>query len=182
MQILNTSINDVKLIKPTVFSDNRGFFLESFRHDWFKNNICDVNFVQDNHSKSSRGILRGLHYQINNPQGKLVRVTSGKVYDVAVDMRKSSSTFGLSFGTYLSSENHYQLWVPPGFAHGFYVLSETAEFVYKCTEYYSPDSERTIIWNDNHINIEWPLINNKDPNLSKKDQEGILFENAEYFD
>lgn len=182
MQILNTSINDVKLIKPTLFSDKRGFFFETFRHDWFKNNICDVNFVQDNHSKSTKGILRGLHYQINNPQGKLVRVTSGEVFDVAVDMRKSSSTFGLSFGTYLSSKNHHQLWVPPGFAHGFYVLSETAEFVYKCTDYYSPDSERTIIWNDNHINIEWPLINNTQPNLSKKDQEGVLFKNAEYFD
>jgi dTDP-4-dehydrorhamnose 3,5-epimerase len=182
MQVLETSINDVKLIKPTLYGDKRGFFFETFRHDWFKNNVCDVTFIQDNHSKSSRGILRGLHYQINNPQGKLVRVISGEVYDVAVDMRRSSSTFGQSFGTYLSSSNHHQLWVPAGFAHGFYVLSEFAEFVYKCTDYYSPDFERTLIWSDEHINVEWPLLNNTSPNLSNKDQKGVLFKNAEYFE
>lgn len=182
MEVLSTTINDVKLLKPKLFGDDRGFFFETYRQDWFEHNVCNVKFVQDNHSKSTKGILRGLHYQINNPQGKLVRVILGEVYDVAVDMRKSSTTFGQSFGAYLSSSNHHQLWVPPGFAHGFYVLSEVAEFVYKCTDYYFPELERTLIWNDEHINIQWPLSDNISPNLSIKDQDGMLFKDADYFE
>ena len=181
MKVINTSIKDVKLIQPEVFGDERGFFFETFREDWFRKNIADVSFIQDNHSKSSHGILRGLHYQIKQPQGKLVRVISGEVFDVAVDLRKSSNTFGKFFGTNLSSENKLQLWIPEGFAHGFYVISESAEFSYKCTNYYAPDYERSLKWNDDHININWPLVNNEQPSLSKKDMDGLPFFKLDYF-
>lgn len=181
MKCVDKNIPDVKVIEPKVFGDERGFFLETFRNDWFKENVADVTFIQDNHSKSSHGILRGLHYQLKNTQGKLVRVTSGEVYDVAVDMRKSSPTYGQHVGVVLSGENKRQLWVPEGFAHGFYVMSESAEFVYKCTDYYSPEHEVSLLWNDPALNIEWPLVDGKFPSLSAKDEVGFLFENAPCF-
>ncbi len=181
MKVLDTSIPDVKIIESQVFGDERGFFLESFRDSWFRENVADVTFVQDNHSKSSHGILRGLHYQIQQAQGKLVRVTSGEVYDVAVDMRKNSPTFGKSFGCLLSAENKCQLWVPAGFAHGFYVMSKTAEFVYKCTDYYAPQFEKSLLWNDPELAIDWPLVNARPPQLSAKDQAGLNFKDCEYF-
>lgn len=181
MKISNTTIPEVKIIEPKVFGDERGFFLETFREDWFKENIADVNFVQDNHSKSQHGILRGLHYQMEHTQGKLVRVTQGEVFDVAVDMRKSSPTYGQWFGTLLSAENKRQLWVPAGFAHGFYVTSESAEFVYKCTDYYYPQSEVSLCWNDEQLNINWPLIDGKPPLLSDKDADGLPFNKAPTF-
>ncbi len=178
MQVIDTNIPDVKIIKPKVFGDERGFFLETFRIDWFKANVADVTFVQDNHSKSSHGILRGLHYQLTQTQGKLVRVTSGEVYDVAVDMRKSSPTFGQHLGVVLSGDNKKQLWVPAGFAHGFYVMSESAEFVYKCTDYYAPEHEVSLLWNDPALAIQWPLVDDVIPNLSVKDEVGLSFEHA----
>lgn len=156
--------------------------METFRDDDFKKNVSDLSFVQDNHSKSTQGILRGLHYQIKQPQGKLVRVISGKVFDVAVDLRNSSPTFGKWVGIMLSAENKLMFWVPPGFAHGFYVISPEAEFVYKCTDYYAPEYERSIKWNDPSINIQWPIIPGIIPLLSKKDENGIFFENAEVFE
>ena len=182
MQVLETTIPDVKILEPNVFGDERGFFLETFRADWFKQHVADVEFVQDNHSKSSQGILRGLHYQINQPQGKLVRVVAGEVYDVAVDMRKSSETFGQAVGVLLSAENKRQLWVPEGFAHGFYVTSDAAEFVYKCSDYYAPQYERSLLWNDERLKIDWPLVGGKQPVLSEKDLDGSPFHNAEYFE
>lgn len=157
MEVIATAIPDLLLFKPKVFGDERGFFLETFRESWFSERDIPVKFVQDNHSSSSRGVLRGLHYQIHNPQGKLVRVTVGEVYDVAVDLRKSSPTFGKSVGVYLSAENKHIFWMPPGFAHGFLVLSERAEFNYKCTEYYAPEHERSLLWNDPALKIDWPL-------------------------
>ncbi len=182
MNIIETSITDVKIIEPKVFGDDRGFFLETFRDDWFKENVADVAFVQDNHSKSSQGILRGMHYQLEQTQGKLVRVTSGEVYDVAIDMRKNSPSFGQWFGVLLSAENKRQLWVPAGFAHGFYVTSESAEFVYKCTDYYAPEHEVSVKWNDPKLNIDWPIIENTSPSLSIKDDNGLLFDDAPTFE
>jgi dTDP-4-dehydrorhamnose 3,5-epimerase len=181
VQVIDTTIPDVKIIEPKVFGDERGFFLETFRVDWFKTNVADVTFMQDNHSKSSHGILRGLHYQLTQTQGKLVRVTSGEVYDVAVDMRKSSPTFGQHVGVVLSGDNKKQLWVPEGFAHGFYVMSESAEFVYKCTNYYAPEHEVSLLWNDVALAIEWPLVDGVIPSLSAKDKVGLSFEHAPYF-
>jgi len=181
VKIIETSIPDVKIIEPKVFGDERGFFLETFRDDWFKENVADVIFVQDNHSKSSQGILRGMHYQLENTQGKLVRVTSGEVYDVAIDMRKNSPSFGQWFGTLLSATNKHQLWVPAGFAHGFYVTTETAEFVYKCTDYYAPEHEVSIKWNDPSLNINWPILAQTKPSLSAKDELGLLFDDAPTF-
>ena len=181
MKVVETNIPDVKVIEPRVFGDERGFFLESFRDDWFRQHCADVTFVQDNHSKSSQGILRGLHYQLNQTQGKLVRVTQGEVFDVAVDMRKSSPTFGQWMGLYLSATNNKQLWVPAGFAHGFYVTSSSAEFVYKCTDYYHPESEISINYNDADLSIDWPLVDGKDPSLSGKDNNGINFKDAPSF-
>jgi len=178
---IETAIPDVKIIEPNVFGDERGFFMETFRIDLFNKHCTQRTFVQDNHSKSSHGILRGLHYQRKNTQGKLVRVTSGEVYDVAVDMRKSSSTFGQHIGIVLSGENKRQLWVPEGFAHGFYVMSESAEFVYKCTEYYAPEHEVSLLWNDPALNIQWPLVDGKLPSLSVKDEVGLLFKDAPSF-
>jgi dTDP-4-dehydrorhamnose 3,5-epimerase len=170
-----TKIADVILLEPKVFGDARGFFFESFNHQVFEQATgVKTQFVQDNHSKSARGVLRGLHYQTENAQGKLVRVTQGEVFDVAVDIRKGSPTFGKWVGEILSAENKRQLWVPAGLAHGFVVLSETAEFLYKTTEYYAPAHERCIAWDDPTLAIDWPL-NGMVPQLSKKDLEGAQF-------
>ena len=181
MKVIETEIKDVKIIEPTVFGDDRGFFMETYRASDFSVHCTEKSFVQDNHSKSKQGILRGLHYQTKQTQGKLVRVISGEVYDVAVDMRKSSSTYGAHIGVILSAENKRQLWVPEGFAHGFYVISEYAEFVYKCTDYYDPDSEVSVLWNDSDLKINWPLINNQMPILSAKDLKGVPFHQAPAF-
>jgi len=181
MEYTQLNIPDIILIQPRVFGDHRGFFMETFRDDEFRKNVTDVTFIQDNYSKSTQRILRGLHYQIKQPQGKLVRVISGEVFDVAVDIRKSSPFFGKWTGETLSAENKKMLWVPPGFAHGFYVLSNEAEFTYKCTDYYAPEHERCILWNDPSIAIEWPIITGLSPVLSKKDEDGLTLENAEVF-
>lgn len=181
MKFIDTKIADVKIIEPQVFGDERGFFMETFRTCLFKQHCADRDFVQENHSKSSHGILRGLHFQTENTQGKLVRVTSGEVYDVAVDLRESSPTFGESVGVVLSAENKRQLWVPEGFAHGFYVMSQEAEFVYKCTDVYNPSAEVSIKWDDPSLNIEWPLVNSKQPSLSAKDEQGLSFLHAPKF-
>ncbi|QJC55773.1 dTDP-4-dehydrorhamnose 3,5-epimerase [Polaromonas vacuolata] len=173
MKVTPTAIPEVLVIEPKVFGDNRGFFFESFNQKAF-NEACglDVNFVQDNHSRSAKGVLRGLHYQVQQPQGKLVRVVRGAVFDVAVDIRKGSPTFGQWVGIELSEENHKQLWIPAGFAHGFMVTSDSAEFLYKTTDYYAPEHERCIAWNDPAICIKWPL-NDEKPSLSAKDQQGL---------
>ena len=174
------AIPDVVLIEPDVFGDERGFFMESFNQARFEAAIGKpVQFVQDNHSRSVKNVLRGLHYQIQQPQGKLVRVVQGEVFDVAVDLRKSSPTFGKWVGELLSAENKRQLWVPEGFAHGFVVLSETAEFLYKTTNYYAPAHERCIIWNDADLNIQWPQ--GIEPQLSAKDAKGQHFKDSEVF-
>ena len=172
MKITPTTISDVLLLEPRVFGDARGFFLESFNQKAFREATgMDPHFVQDNHSRSARGVLRGLHYQIKQPQGKLVRVVRGAVFDVAVDIRSGSSSFGQWIGTELSEDNHHQLWIPPGFAHGFLVLSESADFLYKTTDYYAPQHERCIAWNDPEIRIEWPDLGSA-PTLSSKDLAG----------
>jgi dTDP-4-dehydrorhamnose 3,5-epimerase len=181
MDAKTTSLKDVLIFEPCVFSDERGFFMETFREDFFYEKSGGLVLVQDNHSKSSRGTLRGLHYQRENAQGKLMRVTQGKVFDVCVDLRSTSSTFGRWFGIELSAENKKQLWIPEGFAHGFYVLSETAEFQYKCTNYYHPESEISIRWDDETLAIEWPLIDCKLPMLSAKDAQGISYIDAPKF-
>jgi dTDP-4-dehydrorhamnose 3,5-epimerase len=174
------AIPDVVLIEPKVFGDDRGFFFESFNQAKFDGIVGQkVTFVQDNHSRSRRNVLRGLHYQIQQPQGKLVRVTQGEVFDVAVDIRKSSPTFGKWVGEILSAENKRQLWIPEGFAHGFLVLSELADFLYKTTDYYAPQYERTIVWNDSTINISWPV--EVSPQLSSKDSAGQAFKQAVVF-
>ena len=180
MKIIETNIPDVKLLEPQVFGDERGFFMETFRDEWFKQNVADRTFVQENHSKSIKGVLRGLHYQTENTQGKLVRVVQGAVFDVAVDLRKNSPTFGQWVGEILSAENKRQLWVPEGFAHGFYVLTETAEFTYKCTDYYNPKAEHSLIWNDPTVGIEWNLQG--EPSLSVKDLAGKRLQDAVLFD
>lgn len=173
-------IPDVFLIEPKVFGDERGFFFESFNQAQFEKAIGkSVQFVQDNHSRSVKNVLRGLHYQIQQPQGKLVRVVQGEVFDVAVDLRKSSGTFGQWVGEILSAENKRQLWIPEGFAHGFVVLSETAEFLYKATDYYAPAYERCVLWNDPATGIRWPIEGA--PQLSGKDQQGKLLAQAETF-
>lgn len=180
MHIQSTSIPDVLILEPTVFGDDRGFFYESFN----KNRFAELTgvtseFVQDNHSKSAKGVLRGLHYQILQPQGKLVRVTAGEVFDVVVDLRKSSPTFGKWVGVVLSAVNKRQLWVPEGFAHGFVVTSDSAEFLYKTTDYWAPEFERCILWNDPAIGIDWPL--DTEPLLSGKDKTGTRLINADVF-
>ena len=179
MKVTDTAIADVKIIEPAVFGDERGFFFESFNQAKFEMAIGRaVDFVQDNHSRSVKGVLRGLHYQISpHAQAKLVRCTLGKVFDVVVDIRQSSSTFGQWVGTYLSAENKRQLWIPEGFAHGFITLSDEAEFLYKTTDYYVPDHERCILWNDADIGIAWPI--NDVPQLSRKDQQGLPFKQIE---
>lgn len=179
MKVIDTKIPDVKLLEPQVFGDERGFFMETFRDEWFKQNVADRTFLQENHSKSVKGVLRGLHYQTENTQGKLVRVVSGAVFDVAVDMRENSPNFGQWVGEILSVENKRQLWVPEGFAHGFYVLTDEAEFTYKCTDYYNPKAEHSLIWNDETVGIEWPLEG--EPSLSAKDLAGKVLANAVKF-
>jgi dTDP-4-dehydrorhamnose 3,5-epimerase len=181
VKVIETSISDVKIIEPIIFGDDRGFFLETFRDDWFKKNVADVTFIQDNHSKSSQGILRGMHYQLEQTQGKLVRVSAGEVYDVVIDMRKNSASYGQWFGVLLSAKNMLQLWVPAGFAHGFYVTSESAEFVYKCTDYYAPQHEVSVKWDDPALAIDWPILANSQPSLSAKDEGGLLFKDAPSF-
>lgn len=180
MKATRLAIPEVVLIEPQVFGDARGFFFESFNQKTF-NEATGTNhpFVQDNHSRSSQGVLRGLHYQIQQPQGKLVRVARGKVWDVAVDIRKSSPTFGQWVGAELSEDNQHQLWVPPGFAHGFVVLSESADFLYKTTDYYAPEHERCIAWNDPQLAIRWPYEG--EPRLSAKDAQGLALAAAEVF-
>lgn len=178
MKIIETAIPAVKIIEPQIFGDTRGFFMESWNAEKFADAGLDINFVQDNHSRSTQGILRGLHYQTEHTQGKLVRVTSGKVFDVAVDIREGSETFGQWVGVELSDKNHRMLWVPPGFAHGFYVMSEIADFLYKCTDKYHPESEQSILWNDPAIGIPWPLVDNTPPRLSQKDEQGLLLNDA----
>jgi len=181
MKVTPTEIPDVLLIEPKVFGDERGFFYESFnQRAWEEKTGLKTTFVQDNHSRSSKNVLRGLHYQIRQPQGKLVRVTSGEVYDVAVDLRKSSPTFGRWFGVTLSAENKRQLWIPEGFAHGFVVTSDAAEFLYKTTDYWAAEHERCIRWNDPDLQIAWPLLGT--PILAKKDAEGKALKEAECFD
>lgn len=181
MQVIRTAIPDVLIIEPKVFGDARGFFFESFNQKSFNEATgLDVNFVQDNHSKSVRGVLRGLHYQIQQPQGKLVRVVQGEVFDVAVDIRRRSPTYGQWVGELLSGENKRQLWIPAGFAHGFVVLSETAEFLYKTTDYYAPQFERCIAWDDADLKIDWQFSGV--PALSAKDAVGARFAQAEVFD
>lgn len=180
MKVIQTAIPDLLLLEPKVFGDSRGFFLESWNaRGFFDATGVDTPFVQDNHSRSARNVLRGLHYQIRKPQGKLVRVIRGAVFDVAVDIRKTSSTFGRWVGVELSEINYRQFWIPPGFAHGFLVLSVSADFLYKTTEYYAPDYERCILWNDATLDIRWPV--NGDPLLSPKDRDGLSLKEAEVF-
>ena len=180
MKVIKTAIPEVLIIEPKVFGDSRGFFYESFNQKAFQQATgLDINFVQDNHSHSAKGVLRGLHYQIQQPQGKLVRVVKGTVFDVAVDIRKSSPTFGLWVGAELSEENHRQMWIPAGFAHGFVVLTDSAEFLYKTTDYYAPEYEHSILWNDPTLGIKWPI--ESEPQLSEKDRQGQLLANAEIF-
>ena len=179
MKVTPTALTDVLLIEPRVFADARGFFLESYNRRAFAEAGIDVEFVQDNHSRSARGVLRGLHYQIEHAQGKLVRVTSGEVYDVAVDMRRSSPTFGRSIGMTLTARDKQMLWIPPGFAHGFLVLSENAEFLYKTTDYWYPEFERSLLWNDSALGIAWPL--QQAPTLAAKDAAGTPFSLADTY-
>ncbi len=179
MQFTPTDIPDVVIITPQVFGDERGFFMETWRHALFMENNISYNFVQFNHSRSAKGILRGLHYQLQHPQGKLVRTVSGEIFDVAVDLRVGSHTFGRWVGAVLSQENKKSLFIPPGFAHGFYVLSESADVIYHCTDYYHSASECSILWNDTDLNITWPL--QAEPLLSAKDARGVPFKKARYF-
>jgi dTDP-4-dehydrorhamnose 3,5-epimerase len=182
MEVIPTRIPDVLILEPRVHGDARGFFLESFNAQTFHGVTgMDVTFVQDNHSRSSRGVLRGLHYQIRHPQGKLVRVSHGSVFDVAVDLRRSSSTFGQWVGAELSGENFRQMWIPPCFAHGFLVLSETADFLYKTTDYYAPEHERSLLWNDPQVGVDWPL-DGIEPKLAAKDLAGLVLSASETFD
>lgn len=181
MNVVPTTIPEVVILEPTIFGDARGFFYESFNQRAFEQAVGGHwNFVQDNHSRSTKGVLRGLHYQVEQAQGKLVRAVRGKVFDVAVDIRRSSPTFGQSVGVELSEDNSRQLWIPPGFAHGFFVMTDTAEFLYKTTDYYAPTHERCIVWNDEKLGIAWPDIG-VSPILSKKDAEGCRLSEADLF-
>jgi dTDP-4-dehydrorhamnose 3,5-epimerase len=179
--VVPTDLPEVLLLEPRVFGDERGFFFESYNHrDFLQATGCDVDFVQDNHSRSAAGVLRGLHYQIQHPQGKLVRVTRGRVFDVAVDLRRSSPNFGRHISVELSAENHRQLWIPSGFAHGFLVLSEYAEFLYKTTDYWYPEHERSLRWDDPELAIAWPLSGT--PKLSQKDMQAAGFRKSSFFE
>lgn len=182
MKVIETGLSGLKLLEPRVFGDARGFFMETWNEARFAEAGIDARFVQDNHSRSSAGILRGLHYQIQHPQGKLVRVVQGSVFDVAVDLRRRSATFGQWYGVELSEENQRMLWVPPGFAHGFYVTSPRADFVYKCSDIYAPAHERTLLWNDPSLGIDWPLIAGEAPLLSEKDAAGVLLAEADVYE
>jgi dTDP-4-dehydrorhamnose 3,5-epimerase len=175
VKVVDTKIHDVKIIRPGLFGDERGFFLETFEKKRYQEMLnIDLDFVQDNHSRSTKDVLRGLHFQKINPQGKLVRVVSGAVFDVAVDIRPESETYGCWVGVELSAENKKQLWIPPGLAHGFCVLTDTADFEYKCTDYYYPEHEGCLLWNDKDVAIEWPVVN---PKLSDKDKKGLTLVN-----
>ena len=180
MNINPKAISDVLVLEPSVYGDERGYFMETFRASYFQKADTKFTFVQDNQSQSKKGTLRGLHYQLQFPQGKLVRVISGEVFDVAVDIRGSSPTFGNWVGEILSAENKKQLWVPPGFAHGFLVLSDTAELLYKCTDYYSPDDEHCLLWSDPQLNIAWPSLD-VEPTLSEKDQAAKILTKAKVY-
>jgi dTDP-4-dehydrorhamnose 3,5-epimerase len=180
MKVNPTAIEDVLVFEPTVYGDDRGYFMETWRQSTFDDIDVGYTFVQDNQSKSVQGTLRGLHYQLNFPQGKLLRVLSGEIFDAVVDMRRSSSTFGKSVGVLLSANNKKQLWVPPGFAHGFYVVSDTAEIVYKCTEYYHPEDDHSLLWNDPVLEIDWPLVK-PEPLLSEKDRKAVSLDKAPLF-
>ena len=182
MHFTPTAIPDIVLIEPKVFGDERGFFMETYQAQRFAEAGITIAFVQDNHSGSAQGTLRGLHYQIRQPQAKLVRVVAGEVFDVAVDLRRRSPTLGHWVGTHLSAANKRQIWIPVGFAHGFYVLSEWAEVVYKASDFYSPRWERTLLWNDPAVGIAWPLTSSVLPNLSPKDAQGMLLSEADLFD
>lgn len=181
MEFIQTTLPGVIQIEPKVYGDQRGFFMETFQAERFREAGLPDHFVQDNHSGSRQGTLRGLHYQIRQAQGKLLRVVHGEIFDVAVDLRRSSPTFGNWEGVLLTAENHRQLWVPPGFAHGFYVLSEWAELVYKVTEFYAPEWERTLLWNDSALGIAWPLIDDLPPTLSPKDAAGLPLSEVETY-
>lgn len=180
MHVIDTDIKDVKILEPNIFSDDRGFFVETWNAKTFTGIGLDLAFVQDNHSRSSRGVLRGLHYQLQQPQGKLVRVTAGRVFDVAVDLRRSSPTFGKSVGIELSAANKKMLWVPPGFAHGFLCLEDGTDFLYKCTDFYAPEHEKSLLWDDPTLGIHWPLEGIA-PQLSAKDAAGVPLSQAEAF-
>ncbi|MCJ7566931.1 MAG: dTDP-4-dehydrorhamnose 3,5-epimerase [Anaerolineales bacterium] len=182
MEIKHLEIPDILLIKPDVYPDTRGFFLETYQRERYSQAGLELEFVQDNHSGSKQETLRGLHYQIKQVQGKLVSVVSGSIYDVAVDLRKSSPTFGQWVGTKLKAEDHTQLWIPPGFAHGFYVLSPWAEVTYKVTDYYAKEWDRVLVWNDPEVNIQWPLIEGRNPVLSEKDAAGLSLHEADIFE
>ena len=175
------AIPDLVVVKPQVFGDDRGFFMETWQAGKFAAAGIEAAFVQENHSKSNKGVLRGLHYQLRHPQGKLVRVIAGEVFDVAVDLRRSSPTFAKWAGVYLSAENKHSFWVPPGFAHGFYVTGEVAEFVYLCTALYAPEDERCILWNDADLGVEWPIGETTAPLVSKGDAAGVAFRDGEYY-
>lgn len=182
MNVISTEIPDVLILEPKVFGDDRGFFFESFNQKVFSEKTgVDAEFVQDNHSRSSRGVLRGLHYQIQQTQGKLLRVVLGEIFDVAVDIRKNSPTFGQWIGCHLNTENKRQFWVPPGFAHGFLVTSDVAEVLYKTTDYYAPQHERSLLWNDPDVGVDWPL-DGIEPKLSEKDRNGTPLKTAEIFE
>jgi dTDP-4-dehydrorhamnose 3,5-epimerase len=181
MEFKPTKIPEVIIIEPAIHGDERGFFLETYREAEFSAAGIQVNFVQDNHSGSVQGTLRGLHYQIQQTQGKLVQVISGEIFDVAVDLRRSSPTFGDWVGEILSAENKYQLWIPPGFAHGFYVLSDWANVIYKVSDYYAPEWDRTLLWKDPEIGINWPLIDGAILNISDKDSKGVRLSNADTY-
>ena len=182
MNFVETTLKDVYVLEPKVFGDPRGFFLETWNRRTFSDAGFDLDFVQDNHSHSAQGILRGMHYQTEHSQGKLVRVTAGEVFDVAVDLRRSSPTLGQWFGVTLSAQNHRMLWVPPGFAHGFCVTSDCADFMYKCTDIYHRDSEVCLAWDDPTVGIEWPLPAGEQPKLSDKDAQGLRWEELPLFD
>jgi dTDP-4-dehydrorhamnose 3,5-epimerase len=181
MKFIAQKIPDVLLIEPKIIGDARGFFLETYREELFAEAGITARFIQDNHSLSQKGVLRGLHYQIRHPQGKLMRVIVGEIFDVAVDIRKSSPSFGQWVGVYLSEQNKNQLWIPPGFAHGFYVISESAEVTYKVDDQYAPEWERSILWNDPEIGIEWPITNGSTPSMSQKDIEAVPLKQADLF-
>lgn len=182
MNFLPTPLKDVFLLEPRVFGDQRGFFVETWNEATFRAAGFDLKFVQDNHSRSPRGILRGLHFQLEHTQGKLVRVAAGEVFDVVVDLRRSSPTLGRSYCVTLSAENQRMLWVPPGFAHGFYVTSDYADFMYKCTDFYHPASEQTLAWNDPTVGIDWPVPTGESPQLSAKDAQGLSWAEISLFD
>ncbi|MDY0005786.1 MAG: dTDP-4-dehydrorhamnose 3,5-epimerase [Spongiibacteraceae bacterium] len=181
MRIIETAISDVVCFEPRVHADARGFFMETWRKSWFDDLGIHAEFVQENHSQSVKGVLRGLHYQLVKPQGKLVRVIRGEVFDVAVDLRRASTSFGSWVGVHLSADNKRSMWIPPGFAHGFLVLSAETEFVYKCTDYYAPEHDRTLLWNDPALGIDWPLDDIRAPTLSDKDLRGALLSAADVY-